>query len=131
MTLRRLAILIIACHVATLVVHSVAHSNLRIFMQTWQNIYITVVIILMPLIAGLFLWRRTNGGFLLLFISMLGALVFGGYYHFIAAGADNVSSLGHHSWSLPFQLSAVVLAVIETSGAITGLAGLRRNQENS
>ncbi len=49
-------------------------------------------------------------GYLILFLSMLGALVFGGYYHFVLAGADNVSTVGHHamrSWAQVFQVSAV------------------------
>lgn len=128
-TLRRAAIAIIALHLLVGVVHSFAHSALEIYMATWQNAYILVVITVLPLVSAFLLWRRSRLAFLLLFISMLGSLIFGGYYHFVAPGPDNVSELGHHAWTLPFQLSAVVLALLETAGAAVGLAGLRRTAQ--
>jgi len=62
---------------------------------------------------------------------MFGSLVFGGYYHFIAAGPDNVAELGHHTWTFPFQLSAVLLGVVEAAGAAIGLAGLLANRRSA
>ena len=64
----------------------------------------------------------------MLFLSMLGALLFGGYYHFVLAGADNVSTVAHHalhSWAHLFQVSAVLLALVEFAGVIAGVAGLK------
>jgi hypothetical protein len=58
---------------------------------------------------------------------MLGALMFGAYYHFVLAGADNVSTVGHHamsSWAQLFQVSAVVLALVELAGMVAGVFGL-------
>lgn len=108
-------------------VHALAHSGLYIYMSRWQNVYILVVILALPLVSGFLLWRRPERiavGFFLLFLSMLGSLVFGGYYHFIAPGPDNVAWLTEHSWTVPFQITAVLLALTEAAGAIVGLLGI-------
>lgn len=120
----RLGLVIVAGHLLVSLVHGAAHSSLHIEMETWQSVYILAVITLLPLVSGFLLWRRMPGGFLLLLCSMMGGLAFGGYYHFIAVGSDNVSSLGAHSWALPFQVTAILLALIETAGVITGIVGL-------
>jgi hypothetical protein len=81
--------------------------------------------LVLPLVAVVLLWRRSALGFPLLFGSMLGSLLFGAYYHFIAAGADNVASLPPHAWALPFQVTAVLLALTEAAGVVVGAVGLR------
>jgi hypothetical protein len=124
-SLQRCAVLIVAFHFLISLVHGVAHSRLQIEMKPWQTIYILIVITLLPLISGFFLWRAASKRrFLLLLASMLGALVFGGYYHFIAVGADNVASLGSHSWAPPFQVTAVLLAITEAAGVVAGFFGV-------
>ena len=108
--------------------HSAAHMNLNILMNGWQNAYIFIVIVLLPLVAGYLIWKRARGGYLILFLSMLGALLFGGYYHFVLAGADNVSTVAHHamhSWAQVFQVSAVLLALVEAAGVVAGVVGLK------
>jgi hypothetical protein len=119
-----LGVILVALHFVVSVVHGAGHLNLHIDLNTWQTIYVLVVITILPLVSGFLLWRRTRGGFLLLLFSMLGALIFGGYYHFIAIGADNVSSLGPHAWSAPFQVTAVLLALTEAAGVLAGAAGV-------
>ena len=116
--------IIITLHFLVSLVHGAAHSNLHIDMAPWQTFYILVVITIAPLLSGVLLWRRMPIGFLLLLGSMLGALIFGGYYHFIAAGIDNVASVGAHSWGPAFRVTAVLLALTEAAGVLTGVAGL-------
>ena len=128
-SLRLLSIAIIALHAVVTVAHSAAHMSLGILMNGWQTAYIFVVIVLLPLVAGYLIWKRARGGYLILFLSMLGALVFGGYYHFVLAGADNVSTVGHHamrSWAQLFQVSAALLALVEFAGVVAGIVGLRK-----
>ncbi len=128
-TLERAGIAIIALRLPVQVMHSAAHSTLQIYMAPWQNAYILFVIIILPIVSAFLLRRRNRLAFFLLFISMFGSLIFGGYYHFLAAGPDNVRELGHHAWTLPFQLSAVLLAVLEALGTVVGLAGLSRTSD--
>ena len=122
--LANLGVTIVALHFIVSAVHGAAHLNLHIDLNTWQTVYVFVVITALPLVSGFLLWRNARSGFLMLLFSMLGALIFGGYYHFIATGADNVSSLGSHTWSAPFQVTAVLLAVTEAAGVLTGAAGV-------
>ena len=124
-----MSIAIIALHAVVTVAHSAAHMSLGILMNGWQTAYIFVVIVLLPLVAGFLIWKRARGGYLILFLSMLGALVFGGYYHFVLAGADNVSTVSHHamrSWAQLFQVSAALLALVEFAGVVAGIVGLRK-----
>jgi hypothetical protein len=130
--LRRLSIAIVMLHALVKVAHGAAHSMLNIPMSGWQNAYIFVVIVLLPLVAGFLIWKRARFGYLILLLSMLGALVFGGYYHFVLNGADNVSMVGHHamtSWAQVFQVSAVLLALVEFAGVVAGMVGLKAREE--
>jgi hypothetical protein len=128
--LERLGIAIVALHAIVLVAHSAAHLSLHIDVNLWQNAYILLVIIVLPLVSAYLLWKRARGGFLILFLSMLGALLFGAYYHFILSGPDNVSEVGHHaqrSAAQLFQVSALLLGLAEAAGVIAGAAGLLKN----
>lgn len=121
-----LSILIVLLHLVITVPHGLAHGNLQIQMSTWQNVYILTVINLLPLVAAVLIWRRKRLGFTLLIVSMIGSFLFGVFYHFIAAGPDNVASVPAHPWSHTFQLTAVLLAVSEAAGVIAGFVGLSR-----
>jgi hypothetical protein len=123
-SLRQFGILIVAVHFIVSVVHGLAHSRLHIALNGWQSVFVLLVITVAPLISALLLWRESANGFGLLLTSMLGSMIFGGYYHFISVGADNVGSLGLHSWARPFQVTAVSLAITEAVGVLTGLLGV-------
>ena len=127
-SLARFGTIIVVLHFFVSLVHGAAHHNLQITLNNWQTIYVLAVITVLPLVSAVLLWRRMRGGFFLLFCSMIGSLLFGGYYHFIAAGADNVSELGSHAWSAPFQLTAGLLALTEATGVVTAVLGLLRKQ---
>jgi hypothetical protein len=118
-----LGIAIVILHALFNIPHGMAHSNLHIEMNLWQNVYILVVIVLLPLLAAVLIWRRKRSGFLLLLFAMAGSFLFGVYYHFIAAGPDNVASLTSHPWTSTFQWSAYLLALTEAAGFFIGLAG--------
>lgn len=122
------AIAIVIGHLIVTTPHSIAHTSLQIEMLLWQNIFIGVVIILAPIVAAVLVWRRRQFGFFLLALSMAGSLLFGVYYHFIAAGADNVAThMGHASGST-FMITAVLLAIVELVGVLIGVAGMRTPQ---
>ena len=127
-TLERVGVILVLLHFLVSIIHGAAHLNLHIDLAAWQQVYVLTVITLLPVISALLLWRRRRGGFLLLLGSMIGSLVFGGYYHFIATGPDNVSSLGSHPWAGPFQITAGLLALTEATGAVTAVLGLLRKQ---
>ena len=123
-TLRRLGVLVVILHAIVTIPHSIAHTNLHIAMDTWQSIYIFVVILIAPIAAAVFIWIRPRSGFALLTISMIGSFSFGVYYHFLVTGSDNAFTLPTSSWTLTFQLSAWLLAITELGGAVIGSLGL-------
>jgi len=123
--LRQLGIAIVVLHLLIVTPHSIAHTQLHIEMNNWQNVYIGLVILLGPIVSAVLLGMRRKVGFKLLALTMAGSLLFGAYYHFIAAGPDNVASLHPHAWTSTFQLSAVLLAVTELCGTIVGVLGSR------
>ena len=123
-TLRRLGVLVVILHAIVTIPHSIAHTNLQIAMDTWQSIFIFVVILIAPIVAAVLIWIRPRPGFALLTISMIGSFAFGVYYHFIATGSDNAFTLPASSWTLTFQLTAWLLAITELGGAVIGFLGL-------
>ena len=60
-------------------------------------------------------------GFGLLGLTMGGALVFGLYHHFVAAGPDHVSSQGTGQWGATFVITAWLLLLAEAVGTYIGL----------
>ncbi len=79
------------------------------------------MIVTAPLVALGLLWGRLRWlGGLLLFSSMLAALLFGVIFHYVLPGPDHVASVPAGPWQLPFQLSAVLLALSEAIGAAVG-----------
>jgi len=123
-TLRRLGVLLVIVHAIVTTPHSIAHTNLHVAMETWQNLYIFLVILIAPIVAAVLIWKRLPSGFVVLTISMIGSFVFGVYYHFVAVGTDNVFTLPIGSWTLVFQLTAWLLAITELAGAIVGFLGI-------
>jgi len=121
-----LSIVIVLLHLLITVPHGLAHGELQIQMSLWQNLYILIVINLLPLVAAVLIWRRKRLGFKLLLISMAGSFLFGLFYHFIAAGPDNVASVAGHPSAHTFQITAVLLAVSEAAGVVAGIMGLTR-----
>jgi len=107
--------------------HGYAHGHLKVGLSAWQRVFVTVVIVAAPLAALAFLGknRRTLGG-ILLFLSMLGALLFGVTYHFLISGSDNVLSMPRHGASLGFVTTAGMLAVLEALGCVWGLRTVKR-----
>lgn len=122
-SLVRIAIGLVILHVVITFVHATAHSSLFIAMSLLQNVYIFLVILAGPIVAMILLRNRPTVGFSLLAVSMLGSFLFGVYHHFIAIGSDNVFTLDTNLWTMIFQLTAVLLAIIEFAGTGIGVLG--------
>src|SRR5215212_3418254 len=130
-TQRRLALAIILAHAAVNVVHAAAHITKVISLPPAANAFVALDILLAPFLAlALFYTRRPRSGAWLLLGSMLGALLFGVAYHLVLPGPDNITQMAGGPWAIAFRMSALLLAVIETSGAVVGgwlLYTLRRS----
>ena len=113
------AALVVLVHTVVMLVHGAAHMRLNVELSSWANIYVLCIVGIGP-IAGLFLLRssRQRTGATILFTTMIGALLFGLWKHFVAHGPDHVMHLEAGAWRLPFQATAVLLALSESAGAV-------------
>ena len=99
-------------------------------LTTFGNVYVGVVITLMPVVAAVFLFtRKQKIGSLLLALSMLGSFIFGFWYHFLSQTNDNVTQV-HGPWHSTFLWTAIALAVIELGGAIVGFRLFRATEDS-
>ncbi len=114
---RNLLIVVVVVHLAIALLHGAAHTRLRIELTPPENAYVIVVIVLAPLVAaGLLLTTFRRGAAYLLAISMIGALAFGGYKHFLSGTNDDVSHMAHAGWGAIFLATSILLFGIEAAG---------------
>jgi hypothetical protein len=117
---RRTALVIILAHLAITIVHGISHAGADVKLSLFGKVFVLVVIILAPLVAGVLLYKVSlSAGGWLMTLSMAGSLCFGVLYHFLLAGADNVMQV-HGSWHLLFVYSAFAVAVVELIGTLWG-----------
>ncbi len=125
---KRLALVVILLHLLVVAVHGRAHRVLLISLTPNQDILVLLLFLLGPLVAALLLISRASrAGAWLLLLSMAASLAFGGYYHFLAAGPDNVGSVFPGGWGRVFQASAVLLILSEALGVGASIALLRKS----
>ncbi len=96
-----------------------------------QFLFVTLVIVIAPLVAGLLLFKNARGaGAILLALSMAGAFVFGLYHHFVLVSPDHVSHIPGTPgtlWVIAFQITAVLLTLIEALGVLAGIMALKKD----
>ena len=132
----RAALWLVGLHFLVVVAHSAAHEVLQVKATRAQLAFIVPVIIVAPLAAGLWLLKSRRAGAALLLSSMLGSLVFGLYYHFVADTIDHVAHVARldpAGWSLTFRATAYLLLLTEALGAAAAgslLAGAARPPEH-
>ena len=120
------ALVMTVMHFGGAIVHGVAHAHYEIPMEPWQKVFIAVVIVIAPGVAGLLLWLgRLRLGAWLLLVSMGGSLLFGMAFHFLLVGPDHVSSVNMEGWGATFQATAFLLAVTEAVGMLAAVRVLR------
>ncbi|HEY5839839.1 MAG TPA: hypothetical protein VIT19_12440 [Pyrinomonadaceae bacterium] len=123
------AVALILIHLVVSILHGWAHQGAMVTLTTFGNVYVAVVITLMPVVAAAFLFtRKKKIGALLLALSMLGSFIFGVWYHFLSQTNDNVTQV-HGPWHSTFLWTAIALAVIEIAGVIVGFWMFRASSE--
>jgi len=121
--------LLVVIHLAATLWHGGAHEALAIALTPAQNVFVYVVILLGPLLAAGLVWTRFVAAALWLFtLSMLGALLFGVYHHYILVSPDNVAHLpdGSAHDHTQFVASAATIGLLELVSFIYGAYCLRR-----
>ena len=115
------AIIVVIFHLIVATVHGVAHQKLGVNLSFLQKLFVISVISTAPIIAMILLPTRAfRAGAALLVFSMTGSLLFGILYHFVIHSDDHVLHLPTSPWKLPFQITAVLLAVTELLGLWIG-----------
>ena len=118
----RYGTLVVLVHGVALALHSAAHVQLEIFLSQIPNLFIGVVIFIAPVAAAVLLWTGPRSfGAWLLFASMIGSLIFGGYHHFVIDSPDHVARVPSGMWGAVFVVSAVMMSVNEVAGCGIGL----------
>jgi len=124
--------IVVLAHLVVNLLHGNAHTSLGVGLSTWQTVYVLAVILVAPLLAlGLLFTRYSRAGLWLLFVSMLGSLIFGFLYHYIIVSPDHVSHLPHGAAQGMFRVTAVLLLITEALGVVAAGLVLRRTQQNS
>ncbi len=123
-----------AVHLIVAVWHGNAHADLGVGLSAAQNLFVYVVIVLAPLVAVCLLWTRyERQGLWLFLIALVGAFLFGAYYHYVCVSPDNIHHLppGSADAHERFVRSAAVLAVVELAAAVCGAVALARGRDAS
>jgi hypothetical protein len=126
-TISKYSTAVVLVHLAITILHGMAHVDLHIGLSVLQKVFVVIVINVCPLIAMALLWtRRQHAGVLLLAVSMGASLLFGVWNHFVVIGPDHVAEVASGTMGRLFQVTAVLLAVVEAAGCWLGFAWLRR-----
>jgi hypothetical protein len=118
-------------HVLVAILHALAHIGAHILPASFFDYAFIVVVIMIAPVVALFLLNNaptcsinrhsTRLGALLLFLSMLGALLYGLVNHFLLPGADNATHMSPGVWHLPFLLTSYLLLILEAAGSVIGV----------
>jgi hypothetical protein len=126
----RFALLIILLHATVVALHGAAHRILNVEASRAQTLFIGIVIIIAPLLAGILILKSMRAAGAIIFtLSMAGSLIFGLYNHFVLISPDHVLHLAGEpgsAWVTIFQLTAVLLALSEGLGVVTGILMLKK-----
>ena len=125
---------IVVAHLLVNIVHGLAHRELRVGLAPLASIFVTVVVLVFPLIATVLLWTaKKRLGLILLSLSMFGALLFGLYHHFLAVSPDHIHSQPSGGWGTTFVLTAYLLLITEAIGTYVGVHFLwvRRSEHST
>jgi hypothetical protein len=112
---------LVTVHLAASVWHGGAHTQLAIALPPGKNAFVYVVILIAPIVAAGLVWTRyISIGLLMFLLSMLGALLFGAYHHYVLVSPDNIAHLpdGSPESHSRFIASAAVIALLELASAL-------------
>jgi hypothetical protein len=112
---------LVVAHAIASAWHGQAHDALAVALTPAQTAFVYVIILAAPLVGAALMWTRfTRAGLWTVFVSMLGALLFGVYYHYIAVSPDHIAHLppGPEGAYAAFVRSAATIAGLECAGTL-------------
>lgn len=133
MPIVRYAILVVLAHIIITGVHGFTHQQLDVSLSDFQSAYVFLATVAAPIAAAIMLFLNKPKkiqlvGAWLLFVSMLGSLLFGLAYHVVLPGSDNIFSVMHDpSWdSVVFTSTAILLVIVDAVGTGVGARATHR-----
>ena len=114
---------LVLIHLAATLWHGSTHKQLSIDLPPEKTLFVLIVILLAPIVAAVLIWTRyTSMGLFVFFLSMLSALLFGVYHHYVLVSPDNISHLpgGSAESHSQFVASACIIALLELASALYG-----------
>ena len=110
--------------------HGLAHVEIPVALSLLQSSFVGIVIFLTPIIAAVLLWTQFYRlGSWLLLSSIAGSLLFGIYNHFIVISSDHVSQVAFAGWGVLFQITAILILIVDAFGCWVGIWALKTIQE--
>jgi hypothetical protein len=107
---------LVVVHLIATLWHGNAHSQLAIGLPPEKTAFVYAVILIAPIVAGVLVWTRyISIGLWVFFLSMVAALIFGAYHHYVMVSPDNIGHLpaGSPESHSQFISSAAVIALLE------------------
>jgi hypothetical protein len=128
----RCSTIIVIVHALVIILHGLAHSKIPVSLSPFQSLFVGLVIVIAPIAAMFLLWTPFQRmGSQLLLGSMAGALVFGGYFHFMMISPDHISQVPFVGWGIIFRITAILLPLVEGIGCVVGAWGVIASQERA
>jgi hypothetical protein len=130
MKITRYGTAIVVIHSIANGVHGLAHLEIPVALSLLQGLFVTIVIFLAPIVAAILLWTQFEriGSWLLLF-SLTGSLLFGIYNHFLVISPDHISQVPSQSWGMLFQITAILIVIVDSLGCWMGIWALKTIQQ--
>jgi hypothetical protein len=111
--------LIVLAHFVLLGIHAAAHSMLGVVLSDLQSIIVVLAMIVGPIVAVVLLYTtHRRAGISLLLAAMLSSFIFGLFSHFLIPGIDNILTIPTGDWRIVFQITTVLLGIVEAVGAL-------------
>ncbi|MBH8563975.1 hypothetical protein I8748_17595 [Nostoc sp. CENA67] len=121
---------IVVIHAIANGLHGLAHIEIPVALCVLQSSFVGIVIFLVPIIAAVLLWTQFYRiGSWLLLGSIAGSLLFGIYNHFLVVSPDHVSQVSLAGWGLFFQVTAILILIVDGFGCWIGIWALKAIQQ--
>ena len=130
----RYGILVVLARIIVNGLHGIAHQQAEVVISDLQFAYVFLVIVIAPIAAAVMLSfnrpkKMQRGGAWLLFVSMLGSLLFGFGYHIVLPSSDNIFTVMQGpslNNAIFFTSTAILLLMIDSLGSWIGATAVRR-----
>jgi hypothetical protein len=124
-------LLLVIAHAAVAFWHGTAHSQVPVALSTPQQVFVVIVVLLLPFVGLALLWsRQASAGLWIITVSLFASLLFGLINHFVLHSPDNVTQLPQQPARDSFIISAALVAATEAVGTVISLIAATHPAKN-